>query len=175
VPNTKYSTSSMTSIITETKRHVDGRVERFRCRLVLRRPHVAVLRFDLDKARRVNGLLIPRGSRTYGFFWPRRPYVHYRFADLRGNLIAHRFDVVEAVRLSETGVSYLDLLLDIWVAPDGTVQIEDEDEVSEHFRRGLLSKAQRQRIGRARALLLRRHRAIAAEAARLLAEMNIPA
>jgi predicted RNA-binding protein associated with RNAse of E/G family len=159
----------MTSIITETKRHVDGRVERFRCRLVLRRPHVAVLRFDLDKARRVNGLHFPRGSRTYGFFWPRRPYSLYRIADPRGRLIAHRFDVVEDVRLSETEVSYLDLLLDIWVAPDGTVRVEDEDEVAEHARRGLLSKAQRTRIERARALLQRRHRAIAAEAARLLA------
>jgi predicted RNA-binding protein associated with RNAse of E/G family len=163
----------MTSIITETKRHLDGRVERFRCRLALRRPHLAVLRFDHARARRSGPLLIPRGSRTYGFFWPRRPYSLYRIADPRGRLIAHRFDVVEEVRLSETEDSYLDLLLDIWVAPDGTVQVEDEDEVVEHARRGLLSKAQRARIERARALLWRRHRAIAAEAARLLQEAGV--
>jgi predicted RNA-binding protein associated with RNAse of E/G family len=160
-------------LITETKRHLDGRVERFRCRLVLRRPHVAVLRFDHARARRAGRLLIPRGSRTHGFYWPRRPYVLYRIVDPRGRLIAHRFDVVETVRLDEREVSYTDLLLDVWVDASGRARVEDEDEVAGHARRGLLSKAQRTGIERAGALLRRRHRAIAAEAARLLAEAGL--
>jgi predicted RNA-binding protein associated with RNAse of E/G family len=82
--------------------------------------------------------------------------------------IADRFDIVEDVRLGEREVSYLDLLVDIWVAPDGTVLVEDEDEVEDHVRRGLLSTAQRQRIERTAALLKRQHRRIIREAARLL-------
>ncbi len=32
--------------ITEVKRHLDGRTERFDCHLVLRRPHLVVVRFE---------------------------------------------------------------------------------------------------------------------------------
>ena len=155
--------------VTEVKRHLNGRVERFGCRLVLRRPHLAILRFDHKEARSAGGLRLPAGSRTFGFFWRRRPYVLYRIVGPDGRLIAHRFDVVEDVRLGETEVSYTDLLLDLWVDANGTAQVEDEDEVEEHARRGLLSPGQRKRIERTRELLLRGQQAIAREAARLLA------
>ena len=155
--------------VTEVKRHLDGRIERFACELVVRRPHLAVLRFDLsEEGLRRAGLVFPGGGRSYGFFWRRRPYNLYRIVGLDGRLIAHRFDVVEGVRLEGEEVSYTDLLLDVWVEPRGGVRVEDEEEVAEYARRGLLSKGQRARIERTRALLLRRHGAIAREAARLL-------
>ena len=154
--------------ITEVKRHLDGSAERFDCELVLRRPHLVVVLFEHRRGRSTGGFHIPRGSRTYGFFWRRRPYSFYRMAAPDGRVIAHRYDVVDDVRLGEHEVSYLDLLLDVWVAPDGAVRVEDEDEVAEYARHGLLSRAQRDRITRTRTLLLRRHRTIAREAARLL-------
>lgn len=155
--------------VTEVKRHLDGRVERFGCRLALRRPHLAVLRFDHKEARPAGGLRLPAGSRTFGFFWHRRSYVLYRIVGPDGRLIAHRFDVVEDVRLGETEVSYTDLLLDLWADTAGTARLEDEDHVIDYHRRRLLSHGQLDRIERVRVLLLRRHRAIAREAARLLA------
>ena len=154
--------------ITEAKRQLDGRIERFDCRLVVRRPRVIVLRFDHRRARHAGGFVLPAGSRSWGFFWRRRPYVMYRIARPDGRLIAHRFDVVEDVRLEEREVSYMDLLLDIWVGPRGDVRVEDEDEVAQHARRGLLSAAQQARIDRTQDLLIRRHAAIEREAARLL-------
>lgn len=157
-------------LITEIKRHLDGRVERFACRLLVRRPHLAVVRFDHQEERRAGGYRFPAGSRSYGFLWRRRPYQLYRMTGPDGRLIAHRFDVVEAVRLDEAEVSYTDLLLDVWADPDGSLQVEDEDEVKEYTRRGLLSAAQRARIERTRALLVRRHAAIEREAERLLDE-----
>ena len=155
--------------VTEVKRHLNGRSERFDCRLLARRPHLAVLRFDHGGERRASGFVFPAGSRSFGFFWRRRPYVLYRMVGPDGRLIAHRFDVVEEVRLDEDEVSYTDLLLDVWVDPRGGLRVEDEDEVAEHARRGLLSAAQRARIQRTQGLLLRRHAAIAREAARLIA------
>jgi len=156
--------------IEEVKRHLDGRVERFDCDLVLRRPHVVVIRFDHERARRAGGFVFPKGSRSYGFFWRLRPYVLYRMAGPDGRLIAHRFDVVEDVRLGEYEVSYVDLLLDISVDPEGHVRAEDEEDVAEYVRLGRLSTAQRGRIERTRALLLRRHGVILREAARLVEE-----
>ena len=158
--------------VTEVKRHLDGQVERFGCRLVARRPHLTVLRFDHGAELRAGGFLFPAGSRSYGFFWRRRPYQLYRMVGPNGRLIAHRFDVVEGVRLDEDEVSYTDLLLDLWVDPQGGPRVEDEDEVAEYARRGLLSPAQRAHIERTRGLLLRRHAVIAREAARLLASME---
>ena len=156
--------------ITEVKRHLDGRAERFDCHLMLRRPHLAVVRFDHENQQRAGGYRLSAGSRTYGFFWRQRPYVLYRIAGPDGRLIAHRFDVVEDVKLGEREVSYTDLLLDLWVDPDGQARLEDEDEVEEFARRGLLAPAQRKRIDTTRDLLLRRHRVIVREAARLLDE-----
>ena len=154
--------------ITEVKRHLQGDALRFDCELVLRRPQLLVVLFRHRGGRSAGGFSIPRGSRTQGFFWRRRPYVLYRIVRPDGGLIAHRYDIVTDVRLGEREVSYFDLLLDIWIAPDGTVRVEDEHEVAGHARRGLLSRAQVAAIGRARALVLRRHAAVAREAARLV-------
>lgn len=155
--------------VVEVKRHLDGRVERFDCRLVLRRPHLAVLRFDHRAKLRAGGFVLSAGGGTFGFFWRRRPYVYYRIEGTDGQLILHRFDVVEEVRLADKEVSYTDLLLDVLVEPSGMVRVEDDDQVAEYARRGLLSAARQARIERARALLLRRHAAIEREAGRLLA------
>ena len=163
----------MTAIITEVKRHADGAEHRYECELLALRPHVAIVLFRHWRGRSAGGFRFPRGSRTYGFFWKRRPYSLYRMTGPDGRLIAHRFDVLDDCRLSANEVSYLDLLLDIWVAPDGRVQVEDEDDVAAWAGAGLLSKAQRQRIERTRTLLLRRHRAIEREAERLLAEVGL--
>jgi predicted RNA-binding protein associated with RNAse of E/G family len=165
-------TSNSAADITEVKRHLDGREERFACRLVAREPNVTVVRFDHTARRVAGGFELPAGGRTDGFFWPRRPYGLYRIVGPEGALILHRFDAVEAIRLSEREVSYTDLLLDVLVGPSGTVLVEDEDHVEEYVRRGLLSEAQRTRIQRARDLLLRRHRAIEREAVRLLERLG---
>ena len=155
--------------VVEVKRHLDGRVERFDCRLVLRRPQMAVLRFDHPARLRAGGFVLPAGGRTFGFFWRRRPYVYYRIEGPDGRLILHRFDVVEEVRLADAEVSYTDLLLDVLVDPSGVARVEDDDDVVEYARRGLLSASQQARIERAQSLLLRRHAAIEREAGRLLA------
>jgi predicted RNA-binding protein associated with RNAse of E/G family len=159
--------------VSEIKRHLDGRIERFECLLLLRRPHVAVLRFDQKVAREADGFAFPAGSRSYGFFWRRRPYLLYRMVDPAGRLIAHRFDAVEDMGLREGEISYTDLLLDIWIDALGNARVEDEGEVADCLRRGLLSLGQHQRIEHTRALLLRRHAVILREAERLLRQARV--
>lgn len=152
----------------EIKRQVDGREERFTLRLVRRAPHLLIATYRLPKALHADGFELPRGGVSYGFFWARRPYIMYRLLDREGGLIANRFDVVDGLRIDERGVSYTDLLLDAWSTPDGELHFEDEDEVADATRAGLLSREQRRRIDRARGLIGRRHRLIAREAAFLL-------
>jgi len=161
-----------TAEVLEVKRFPEGRRETYRCLALDVGPRLAVLLFHHPSERRAGGFVFPAGSRTYGFFWARRHYLLYVLHGPDGRLIAHRFDVVEEVRLGEGEVSYRDLLLDVWVDAGGMVWVEDEEEVAEWARRGLLSAAQRARIERTRALLLRRHAAIAREAARLLSQVE---
>ncbi len=154
--------------ITEIKQHPDGREVRFDLQLIQRHPHLIVASFVHPEAVQRDGFTFDRGAVSYGFFWRRRPYVMYRMLDASGSLIANRFDVVEDVRLAERTVTYTDLFLDLWVDPDGTPHLEDKDEVTDASRDGLLSRSQLYRIEKTKELLLRRHRVIAREAARLL-------
>jgi predicted RNA-binding protein associated with RNAse of E/G family len=127
-------------------------------------PHLAVLLFPHPGERLAGGFLFPAGSRTYGFFWSRRHYLLYMLHGPDGALIAHRFDVVDEVRLRPGRVEYLDLALDVWVDPSGRAWTEDEDEVIELASRGLLSPQRLALIERTKRLLLARHHRIAAKA-----------
>jgi len=56
--------------------------------------------------------------------------------------------------------------------PDGTLRIEDEDEVQEALRAGLLSESRLAVIRRTEKLLLAQGRQIVADALRYLAELT---
>lgn len=155
--------------VTEVKRHLDGRVQSFECSLVRAERGLLVVRFEHPAEGGAGGFSFPPGSVTFGFFWRRRHYSLYRIVRPDGSLIAHRFDVIDEVRLEPAQVEYLDLLLDVWVSPEGRVAVEDEGEVALFARRGLLRPGQVRLIERTRRLLERRHAAVIAEAVGLLA------
>ncbi len=158
----------MVTRFVEIKRHSDGSEHRYNCELQHLQSRVAVVLFRHWSERSSGGFLFPPGGRTYGFFWPRRAYSLYRMTGPDGQLIAHRFDVLENCRLSPTGVSYLDLLFDVWVGADGVVQVEDEDDVTAWAAAGLISPLQTRRIAETGALIERDHPRIIREAAQLL-------
>jgi hypothetical protein len=152
------------SQVLEMKRYPRGGQETFSCRALHMSPRLAVLFFPHPGERRAGGFLFPAGSRTYGFFWTRRHYLLYALHGPDGGLIAHRFDVVDEVRLRPGRVEYLDLALDIWVDPSGRAWTEDEDEVVELASHGLLSPQRLALVEHTKRLLLARHGRIAAEA-----------
>ncbi len=151
--------------VTEVKRFLDGRTESFQCEGLALGAREAVIRFHHRQERTVGGFHFPVGSVTYGFFWRGRHYTLYRFIGPDGRLIAHRFDVVDGVRISRQRIEYLDLLLDLWVDPHGRARLEDEDDVREYAARGLLSPERLALIERTRRHLTARYRRII-EAAR---------
>jgi hypothetical protein len=150
--------------VLEVKRFPHGGEETYRCLALDVSPRLAVLLFPHPSERRAGGFLFPAGSRTYGFFWARRHYLLYVLHGPDGGLIAHRFDVVDEVRLRRGRVEYLDLALDIWADPSGHAWTEDEEEVVEMASQGLLSPQRLALIERTKRLLLARHCRIAAEA-----------
>jgi hypothetical protein len=150
--------------VLEVKRFPEGRQETYRCQALEVSPRLTVVLFLHPSERRAGGFLFPAGSRTYGFFWARRHYSLYGLHRPDGGLIAHRFDVVDEVRLRPGRVEYLDLALDIWVDPSGRAWTEDEDEVAELASQGLLSSQRLALIDRTKRLLLAHHRRITTEA-----------
>jgi hypothetical protein len=149
---------------TEVKHHFDGRTEEWTCEPLTVTAELAAVRFRLPDP--ISD--VPAGTLTLGFFWRDRTYNLYRFLSPDGESFGYWFDVVTDVRILPDRVEYRDLLLDVRVLPDGAVRVEDEDEVEEAARRGLLSPAQESIIARARQRLLDQHARIVDEAVRLL-------
>jgi hypothetical protein len=150
--------------ILEVKRHLDGREEVWECERVAVTPNEAVIRFQIP----VDVPVAPAGTLTWGFFWRWRNYNIYRFVSPQGDVLGHRFDVISDVRIAPDRVRYLDLLLDVLVAPDGTVTVEDEEDVARALSNGLLSERQLGIIERTRDLLVRSHDSIVKDALALV-------
>ena len=150
--------------VQEVKRHVDGRVETFDCEPVHMEEDRAVVRFRLPV--RVGDW--PRGTETVGFFWENRSYNLYRFLSPEGDLLGHRFDVVNDVQIAEDRIDYMDLFVDVLVSPTDDVHVEDEDEAKKAAAKGLLEPQHLEAIESALGTILRDPRRIFREADRLL-------
>ncbi|MEZ4501902.1 MAG: DUF402 domain-containing protein [Dehalococcoidia bacterium] len=156
------TTASAADRVIEVKRTLDGREQRFECELIHRDARVLVVLYRFERR--------GRQLRSYGLFWPRRPYNCYYVVPAEGDQVAFaRFDVVAGLEvrpdLDPPEVCYRDLLLDLWVDADGA-RFEDEDEVEAAW--ASLDAADRARIERGRTVLERGHPRIRAEVRRLL-------
>ena len=116
--------------ILERKQKPDGSWREYACTLLHHEPGLAIIEFVMARGGEIFGspIVIPPGSISHGYFWTRRPFNLYRMRNVRGAIIAHRFDAVTDVRIVPTEVSYRDLALDWWVDTDGTLIEEDRDE-----------------------------------------------
>ncbi len=156
--------------IVEVKRRLDGGEHRFDCELVHRTPWLVAVLFRTQNPWRD----VPAAALdSYGLFWRRRSYnCYYMVRPGEREALVTRFDVVRDVELGVPGeVRYLDLLLDLRVDA-GVPRWEDEDDVTEATRAGLLTPADLARIARARAVLERRHARVAVEVRSLLRSLG---
>jgi predicted RNA-binding protein associated with RNAse of E/G family len=116
--------------VTERKTRFDGSVEEFACHILLLEPgDRAVIRYDFARDWSVHGIQLPKGGFTAGHFWVDRPYNVYHWLDQAGRTLGFYFNVGHTDLVSETTVAWRDLIVDVIVAPDGRIDILDEDEV----------------------------------------------
>jgi len=148
----------------EVKRRLDGSAEEFVCELLHRTERVVVVRFTLPRA--IGDM--PKGTTTLGWFWARRPYDLYRFVAPDGEVLRHRFDVVDEVRISVDRVEYLDLIVDVLVSPTGEITLEDEDELRRAAQRGRIDERRVEAIERALTTITREWRRIVRQALAVL-------
>ena len=108
----------------------DGRVHReWRARLVERSGALVVLEGEFEEEVR-HPLLgtIARGTVSTEFYWTDRCYSVFRFREPSGGLRCFYCNVNLPVEFDGSGLSFVDLDIDVLVAPDFSYKILDEDE-----------------------------------------------
>ena len=87
----------------------------------------------------------------------------WKMFDKTEKLIGTLFHICKDVKITETNVSYLDLILDIWISPDNSVKILDEDELEEAKQKGLLTEKESLEIEKYKKEVLADYRSFAAQ------------
>lgn len=153
----------------ERKRKVTGHVLDYETQLVHQDAQVTIVSFEMKHGGGPPRLPIevPAGSVSYGYFWPRRPFILYRWLGPEGELLAHRVDAVTDVRISASAVEYRDLVLDWWAFPDGTLIEEDRDELDDAVAAGTITAQDAARADEAARQVYSRYRHIIDEVERL--------
>jgi len=151
--------------IEELKKHKNKPLQRFACEVIERTTDSLILRYWSAVEGRMSDIAIPAGSTTVGFYWQKRGFVLWRMYAAEGTLLGSLFHICRDTTISETQVSYLDLILDIWISPDGTVRILDEDELAACRASGLLSSEEAQWIDQVKGFILKEYAQLLAEAA----------
>ncbi len=68
-------------------------------------------------------------------------HVMWRMCAPSGDLKGHLFHICRDVQVEERRVSYLDLLLDIWIDSDGVAEVLDREDVEACYTEGKLCEA----------------------------------
>ncbi len=125
----------------ELKRHLNKPDETYVCDLVARGTDWVVLSYVSNRPWEVAGALLPAGSQTLAFYHADVGHVLWRMCAPSGDLMGHLFHICRDVQVEERRVSYLDLLLDIWIGSDGVVEVLDREDVDGCYREGKLCEA----------------------------------
>jgi predicted RNA-binding protein associated with RNAse of E/G family len=147
-------------VIEEIKEHKNKETQRFLCNVLHREPNYLVVSFHSEKEGNIKDIVIPSGSTTIAHYWTDRGYVLWRMNGPEGLPIGTLFHIVKDVIIASTHVQYLDLIVDIWIAPDGKLRVLDEDELEVCKKAELISIEEEQWIGRQKTLILHTHAGI---------------
>jgi len=144
--------------IIERKTRLDGTTEEYACEgLVVEPGKRAVLRYVIDRARRVGDIELRPGVVTVAHYWIDRPYNAYHW--LEGTRTVGLYvSIADRTRIEAASVSYRDLVVDALLRPSGAVDVLDEDELPPD-----LEPAARKTIADALEVLITNGRRLAAE------------
>jgi predicted RNA-binding protein associated with RNAse of E/G family len=141
--------------------HPPDRVQSFDATLLLESEEHLVVTHVVDPRRPMlyrGEEVLGRNYRLVWFLFKHRPFDIGRFYRPDGTWTGYYVDITEPVRWAGADASTLepvvDLFLDIWIAPDGSSEVLDEDELAEAEAAGWITAAQREHARRTTADLL---------------------
>ena len=117
--------------IVERKTRLDGSVVEYGCEALIVEPtRRAVVRFVTERDRALEGtdLVLRAGTVTVGHFWVDRPYnvYHWREGD---RTIAFYVSVSAETAITESLITYLDLVVDVLLRPQAAIEVLDEEDL----------------------------------------------
>lgn len=111
----------------------NGTVTEYDCRVVARNEQQLVLLYEIPQSftMEVNNhpVNIPSGTMTVGFYWEDRPYNVYHWRAKDGRYLGSYFNLVKGTSITERLVTYVDLIVDVMIFPDGSHAVLDLDEL----------------------------------------------
>jgi len=113
----------------EVKHLLSGEVRTFDCELIALNKNLGILRYILEKPYLVNNLILPEHTQTYAFYWELRPFNLYRWFDRQGEHLGDYFNVADQIRLSSFQFEWRDLVVDVFITPQGELSVLDENEL----------------------------------------------
>lgn len=141
--------------ILEIKETLNGRIFKFRCKLLNSSLDELVVLFKLNKDIQITDLHLPAGTLSFGYFWPDRSYNAYHWVTPEGESLGVYFNISDRTKICDNQVYWRDLIVDVLISPDGRCQVIDEDELPND-----LDPFLREKIEGTRAVLVSEHQVI---------------
>jgi len=141
-------------VIEEIKEHKNKATQRFLCNVLHREADYLVVSFHSEKEGNIRDIVIPSGSTTLAHYWTERGYVVWMMYGPEGLLIGTLFHIAKNVIITDRHVQYVDLIIDVWIAPDGKIRVLDEDELEECKKAGTVSFDEDRWIEKQKTLIL---------------------
>jgi predicted RNA-binding protein associated with RNAse of E/G family len=117
----------------EIKHRLDGSIVRFECLPVQVSYDEAVIMYELPRKGRVDDIVLPAGSLSFGYFWSDRNYNVYHWVTEAGETLGTYFNICDETKIGEESVSWRDLIIDLLVTPDGRGRILDTEELPQNL------------------------------------------
>lgn len=106
-----------------------GKTRVFDCERLSFQNDRGILKYILKDTITVNNQILPQDTITYGFYWQKRPYTLYRWFDPQGAHLGDYFNIADRVNLNPAQFEWRDLIVDIFISPQGKITVLDEDEL----------------------------------------------
>jgi len=108
---------------------LSGGEKQFSCLVASCSPQLAVLYYVLERDAQVGSLSLAKGTVTYGFYWPDRPYNLYHWLDDKGRELGNYFNIADSTIINEEEIIWRDLVVDILVNANDRLEVLDEEEL----------------------------------------------
>ena len=126
--------------ILEIKRHLNKPDEHYFCSLLQSGEDDMVLKYVSKRSAKLGNVLFESGSTTYAYYKTGTGFVPWKMYGPDGHLRGYLFHICRDLRVNQDRVEYLDLLLDIWISPEGSITVLDRDELEACAAKGLVDE-----------------------------------